>query len=136
MRIVMDTNVIVSALVFGGVPRQGLELADSGRCEFFYSPPIQDEVRRVLEEKFGWSGAKMDEVLPKLWKIGTPIVPHHRVEAVRDDPDDNRILECALSAQAKFVVSGDRHLLRLRSYMSVSIVSPREFLEMYYAREL
>jgi putative PIN family toxin of toxin-antitoxin system len=129
MRIVADTNVIVSALVFGGVPRRVLELADSAVCELFYSEAIQVEVRRVLLEKFGWSEAKVDEVLSGLWRMGGLVIPRHKVNAVFDDPDDNRILECALSASAVLVVSGDRHLLRLHKYKSISIVSPREFLE-------
>ncbi len=131
MRIVIDTNVIVSALVFGGAPRQVVELADSGRCEFFYSPATEDEVRSVLAGKFGWNEIKLNEVLPELWKMGRPIVPHHRVEAVREDPDDNRILECALSAHAAFVVSGDRHLLRLGAYRSIRVVTPRAFIETF-----
>jgi predicted nucleic acid-binding protein len=121
--------VIVSALVFGGVPRRVLELADSAVCELFYSEAIQIEVRRVLLEKFGWSDAKVDEVLPGLWRMGELVIPRYKVNAVVDDPDDNRILECALSANAPFVVWGDRHLLRLRKYKFIAIVSPREFLE-------
>ncbi len=67
MRIVLDTNVIVSALVFGGLPRQILELAEAGWWEFCYSDAIRKEVRRVLEGKFGWSNSKLDEILPVLW---------------------------------------------------------------------
>jgi putative PIN family toxin of toxin-antitoxin system len=135
MRIVVDTNVFVSALVFGGVPRRVLELVQTGRCELFYSEAIQVEVWRVLKEKFGWSEAKLDEVLPTLWSIGELIVPRSRVNAVSDDPDDDRILECALSARAGFVVSGDRHLLCLRAYKAISIVSPREFMETYTGKQ-
>jgi len=127
MRVVIDTNAIVSALVFGGVPRQVLELAETGRCTFFYSAEIQHETRRLLGEKFGWSDKKLDEALPKLGMAGKLVVPRFRIDAVHDDPDDNRILECARSAQAEFVVSGDQHLLRLRAYQSISIVTPREF---------
>jgi uncharacterized protein len=135
MRIVADTNVIVSALVFGGVPRRVLELANSPVCELFYSEAIRVEVRRVLLEKFGWSDAKVDEVLPGLWMMGELVIPRYKVNAVVDDPDDNGILECALSASATFVVSGDRHLLRLRKYKSIAIVSPREFLETCLGQE-
>src|ERR1700675_4197086 len=109
MRIVADTNVIVSALVFGGVPRRVLELADSAVCELFYSEAIQVEVRRVLLEKFGWSEVKVDEVLLELWRMGELVIPRSKVNVVFDDPDDNRILECALSASATCVVSGDQH---------------------------
>lgn len=71
----------------------------------------------------------MAEVLSELYRMGELVIPRYEVNAVVDDPDDNRILECALTANAAFVVSGDRHLLRLRKYKSISIVSPREFLE-------
>jgi len=129
IRIVLDTNVIVSALVFGGVPRSVLELAGAGPCELFYSEAIQGEVQRVLAEKFGWAPAMLQEVLPILRSMGELVLPHAVVQAVPDDPDDNRILECALAADASFIVSGDRHLLALRNYKSISIVSPRQFIE-------
>jgi len=132
-RIVLDTNVIVSALVFGGVPRSVLELAESGQCELFYSESIQNEVRRVLTEKFSWAPARLHEVLPVLWNMGELVTPRVTVRAVPNDPDDDRILECALAANASFIVSGDRHLLALRNYKSISILTPRQFLEAYLA---
>ena len=132
-RIVLDTNVIVSALVFGGLPRDVLELAEAGQCELFYSEAIQAEVRRVLAEKFDWEPARLQQFLPVLWSMGELVVPRTTVNAVRDDPDDNRILECALASDASFVISGDRHLLVLRSYKSISIVSPRQFLDAHFA---
>ena len=132
-RIVLDTNVIVSALVFGGVPRTVLELAESGQCELFYSEPIQNEVRRVLAEKFNWTSAMLHEVLPVVWNMGELVTPRIAVHVVRDDPDDDGILECAIAANASFIVSGDRHLLALRNYKSISIVNPRQFLEAYLA---
>jgi putative PIN family toxin of toxin-antitoxin system len=130
-RIVLDTNVIVSALVFGGVPRTVLELAESGQCELFYSESIQNEVRRVLTEKFGWAPATLHEVLPVLWNMGESVTPRIAIRAVPNDPADDRILECAQAANASFIVSGDRHLLALRSYKSISIVTPRQFLDDY-----
>jgi uncharacterized protein len=131
IRIVLDTNVIVSALVFGGVPRGVLELAEAGQCQFFYSEPIQTEVRRVLSEKFEWPQAMLREALPVLWSMGELVVPRTTIDAVADDPDDNRILECAVEAQAQVVVSGDHHLLALQKYKSISIVTPRQFIELF-----
>ncbi len=133
IRIVLDTNVIVSALVFGGVPRGVLELAEAGQFELFYSEPIQTEVRRVLAEKFEWPHAMLQHVLPVLWRMGTLVAPRTTLNAVRADPDDNRILECAVEAQAQVVVSGDHHLLALRNYNSIPIVTPRQFLELFTA---
>ena len=127
-RIVLDTNVIVSALVFGGVPRAVLELAEAGQCEFFYSEAIQVEVRRILAEKFDWAPAMLQQVLLTLWSMGELVSPQVAIRAVPDDPDDDRILECALAANASFLISGDRHLLALRTYKSISIVTPRQFV--------
>jgi putative PIN family toxin of toxin-antitoxin system len=131
IRIVLDTNVIVSALVFGGVPRAVMGIAEAGQCELFYSEAIQNEVRRVLAEKFAWPSARLQEVLPVVWTMGELVVPRIPVQAVADDSDDDRILECALAANASFIVSGDRHLLSLRSYKSISIVTPRQFLDAF-----
>ena len=133
IRIVLDTNVIVSARVFGGVPRGVLELAEAGQCELFYSEPIQTEVRRILAEKFDWSQAMLQQVLPVLWGIGTLVVPRTILNAVPTDPDDNRIVECAVEARARAIVSGDHHLLALQSYKSIPIVAPRQFLELFIA---
>jgi len=127
-RIVLDTNVIVSALVFGGVPRIVLELADARRCHLFYSEPIQTEVRRVLAEKFDWPSNMLDQVLPVIWGMGEQVIPRATVSAVADDPDDNRILECAIAAKADVIISGDHHLLALRNFESIPIVTPRQFL--------
>ena len=134
IRIVLDTNVIVSALVFGGIPRGVLELAEAGQCEFFYSEPIKTEVGRVLSEKFDWPLVMLQQVLPVLWSMGTLVTPRMIVNAVRDDPDDNRILECALEAEAQIIVSGDHHLLSLQEYKSISIVTPRQFIDRFVTR--
>jgi putative PIN family toxin of toxin-antitoxin system len=133
IRVVLDTNVIVSALVFGGVPRGILELAEAGQFELFYSQPIQTEVRRVLAEKFDWPQAMLQQALPVVWSMGTLVAPVITLHAVPADPDDNRILECAVEARAQFVVSGDHHLLALQTYKSIPIVTPRQFIELFLA---
>jgi|SRR5450755_3031204 uncharacterized protein len=128
IRLVLDTNVIVSGLVFGGVPRRVLELAEAGQCQLFYSEPIRNEVYRVLADKFDWAPAMLQQVLPTVWDIGELVSPETAIRAVLDDPDDDRILECASAADASFI---DRHLLTLRTYKSISIVTPRQFLDIY-----
>jgi len=128
MNIVVDTNVIVSALVFGGLPRRVFETVESGRCEFFYSAEIESETRRVLRDKFGWDEDRLERYLPTLWNLGERVTPRRRVNAVKEDPDDNRIVECALAAGADTIVSGDGHLLRLGGFGGISILNPREFL--------
>jgi putative PIN family toxin of toxin-antitoxin system len=75
----------------------------------------------------------LEEALPVLWSMGKLVTPQTTVNAVRDDPDDNRILECAIEAQRETLVSGDHHLLALREYKSISIVTPRQFIERFLA---
>ena len=132
MRIVVDTNVIVSALVFGGLPRRIFELVEGGYCELFYAAEIQEETRRVLRDKFGWDEDRLDRYLRTLWSLGKRVVLRHRVNAVREDPDDNRILECALAADADVIVSGDRHLLKLGAHEGITILTPRDFLKAHF----
>ncbi len=83
-----------------------------------------------MRDKFGWDDDRLDRFLPKFWKAGHLVIPRLRLRAVRDDPNDDRILECALAAGADAVVSGDRHLLTLNRYEGIVIVSPREFLRL------
>ncbi len=132
MRIVVDTNVIVSALVFGGLPRRVFEFVEDGYCELFYADEIQEETRRVLHDKFGWDEERLDRYLRTLWNLGKKVVLLHRVNAIQEDPDDNRILECALAADADVIVSGDRHLLRLGGYEGITILTPRDFLKAHF----
>jgi putative PIN family toxin of toxin-antitoxin system len=132
MRIVVDTNVIVSALVFGGLPRRVFDLVEGGRCQFYHSVEIQGETRRVLRDKFGWDEDRLDRYLPALWNMGERVTAHRRINAVKDDPDDNRILECALAAGAEVIVSGDGHLLRLTAYEGITILTPRSFLTAHF----
>jgi|SRR5580704_3731462 putative PIN family toxin of toxin-antitoxin system len=132
MRIVVDTNVIVSALVFGGLPRRVFEAVEGGDCELYYSAEIEKETRRVLRDKFGWAEDRLERYLPVLWGLGERVIPLRRVNAVKDDPDDNRILECALAAAADVIVSGDGHLLRLTTYEGITILTPRSFLTTHF----
>jgi putative PIN family toxin of toxin-antitoxin system len=131
MRIVVDTNVIVSALVFGGLPRRVFEMVERGHCEFYYSTEIQSETRRVLRDKFGWDEQQLESYLPVLWSLGKRVTPGSRVDAVKEDPDDNRILECAIAAGADMIVSGDRHLLKLAAFEQITMLTAREFLKRF-----
>ena len=125
----LDTNVIVSALVFGGVPRRVFELIEDGYHDFFYSSAIQKETLRVLQSKFGWDQPTLKRYLPALWGRGSRVVCRRWLSVIREDPADDRILECAVAAQADIIVSGDRHLLRLSNYETIAILTPRQFVE-------
>lgn len=127
-RVVADTNVYVSIYQFGGAITEIVELAQAGVIDLFISPPIMEELGGVLGAKFGWPGARIREMRYNLLLFTQLVIPQETLR-VTSDPDDNRILECALEAGADVIVSGDRHLLKLRRFHTIPILSPREFLD-------
>ena len=130
-RLILDTNVIVSGLLFGGTPRKILELALTGRVELATSPDLLEELERVLLYKFPHARKAILGSLEALQAITLLFIPSERVNAVADDPDDNRVLECAVAAEADFIVSGDKHLLHLEQFHNIPILSPQQFLHLY-----
>lgn len=130
-KVVLDTNVLVSALHFGGRPRELLDLARHGHFELFLSSFILKETERVLSEKFHWEQKILNLALSKLRSIARVVEPQDTVNVIREKIDDNRILECALAANADFLVSGDtRHILPLKEFRGIQIVRPTEFLKL------
>ena len=92
------------------------------------SPVIMQEIIEVLRGKFGRSEADVEEIMLHLAHVAQIVVPIERVYAVEDDPDDNAILECAIASHSDFIVSGDRHLLRLGEHRGIPIVRVVDFL--------
>lgn len=129
MRVVPDTNVLVSAIVFGGPPGRLIELAAEGHLQLVLSPPLMDELREVLRRKFGFSDAAGYQAETLLRRISTVVEPQREVAIIIEDPEDNRVLEAALAGDAEAIVSGDRHLLNLGRFGNIPIMSPRELLK-------
>lgn len=130
MKVVIDTNVFVSS-VFGGLPRQVVELWFDGRLTLCLSEPIVTEYQRVLREIGAVSEAE-ERALIEAFASGEGVlytVDPPPIEGVSSDPDDDKFLECALELEADRVVSGDSDLLELDSYMGIPILTPRELLE-------
>lgn len=129
MRVVADTNVFISALMFGGLPGRFLDLALRGRFTLVTSKALLDELNEKLREKFAVSERDALTIRAKLEGNASVVDPDFELNAVPDDPDDNRVLECAVAGRADFIVSGDRHLLRIGNYEGIAIVTVRQFLE-------
>ncbi|MBI4238947.1 MAG: putative toxin-antitoxin system toxin component, PIN family [Deltaproteobacteria bacterium] len=128
-RIVADTNVLISGVLFGGPPRRVLELSQQGVIQLCLSRPLLDEFTDVLARpKFRLDDALLLLLADTLVAYSLIVVPQRRVRVIRADPDDNRVLECAHAAGAQYIVSGDHHLLTLRRYSGIPILSPATFL--------
>ena len=129
MRVVLDTNVIVSGLNFPGNERLVLELALRGRFEQYLSPFILGEVAGVLGRKFDWNEERVFQALRVLGNAATVIDPVRLPQVIAGDHADNRILECAAAANAESLVSGDRrHLLPLAEHLGARILNAPRFL--------
>ena len=130
MRVVADTNVLISALMFGGLPGRFLDLALRRRFTLVTSKALLGELDEKLRGKFAVSERDALAIRAKLEGGAALADPDFQLNAVPDDPDDNRVLECAVASKAEWIVSGDRHLLRIGCYEGIAIVTVRRFLEM------
>jgi putative PIN family toxin of toxin-antitoxin system len=127
-RVVIDANVYISALVFGGVPQKVIDLIVSQGVSLYVSRPIIDEVTEVLTRKFDWTRADAEQFLPPLWKLCIVIKPSLRVK-ISKDLDDNRVLECAEAAKADFLITGNtKHFPEF--HKTTKILKPRQFLDL------
>ena len=126
IKVVPDSNVWISAFNFGGVPRRIVEMGSNGEIELCISDDILAEIQRVQTEKFKWSPERLQEWQNDILTFTRRVQPTQQVDVISTDPTDNRILECALAAEADYVVTGDKHLLRLLAFTKTSIIKPSD----------
>jgi putative PIN family toxin of toxin-antitoxin system len=131
VKVVFDTNILISIfLAPGGQAERAFMLAKRKKVALFTSIPILTEFARKLREKFGVGEREITAALRLISRAGTIVKPRQDIHLLRDDPD-NRILECALEAMADVIVTGDRHLLKLRSFQGIAIIRLRDFLRSF-----
>jgi putative PIN family toxin of toxin-antitoxin system len=129
LRVVLDTNVYFSAFnSTRGVPFELWRRAARGEYILLISPAIIRELARVLREDLKWPQPDIIAQLKLVVRVARLIEPKLTLEVVVADPDDDRILECAVAGNADLVVSGDRHLTRLKAFQGIGIVLPVDFL--------
>jgi putative PIN family toxin of toxin-antitoxin system len=126
---VPDTNILISALFWSGPPYRVMQLAASCAIKAYSSGPILSEFQHVLERSFGICPAKVREIADAFRRIVTVVRPEVGLCLIAEDTDDNRILECADAVRAGWIVTGDHHLLKLKTYKCTRILTAREFLQ-------
>ena len=130
LRVVFDTNVLVSAIGFGGKPWDCLVLAFVGDVEMITAEAAIAEFERVLGyDRLPFTEAEQEQYPALIRAEATVVDPDASVQVIDDDPDDDLFLEIALEAEAEYIVSGDPHLTERGSFRGIDIVSPSEFLE-------
>ena len=129
-KVVLDTNIYISAIVFSGICEEIIDRAREGYFELLVSPLILLELGRVLQAKFSFSKREALYAISEIRRIAKIIIPKTIINAVKEDDADNRVLECAIEGGADYLVTGDRkHLRVLNSYKGVGILLPSEFIK-------
>jgi len=128
MRVVFDTNILVSALVFpGGQGDVALRRIIAGTDQLVMSRAILDELLDVLSRKFARDAEELAHVAVFVSELALIVAPRRRLRVVQDEPD-NRILECALAGRVEAIVTGDKALLALKSFRNIPVVTLRAYL--------
>lgn len=124
LRVVFDSNVYISALLFDGPPRQILELAIKREVVLIASDAIIDETAAKLKDKFSWPDHRIEQFVRAMSRLAELHNPKKRLSVVSDE-SDNRILECATDGEANLIISGDKHLLKLKTFQNIPIQKPK-----------
>lgn len=129
-RVVLDTNIIISALLFGGNPRLILLKAINGEMRLGMSPDLLRELREVLlRKKFNLTEQFVEMTIYEIEGLCDMVFPVNKVKVIDKDPDDDKILECALEYKADIIISGDEHILNLVSFHGIPILTSSQYLE-------
>src|SRR3989344_2442125 len=132
MKIVFDTNVLISATLWDNSVCHKLliKLIEMDK-EIIISFDILNEYKKVLIRDFKYNLNEINDIFAGLSEAFKIIGPNIKIDVVKDDIDDNKILECAISSNAEFILTYDRHLLNIKKYKSIRIVKPEEFLKLF-----
>ncbi len=130
MRVVADTNILVSALLFGGTSEQVFLAGLRGEIQLLTSLSLLKEFEKVLKDKFKLNIHLVREIIEEVMDVAEIVEVSSHIKAISYPDEDNRVLECAVDGKAEFIVTGDtRHILPLREYGGIKILSPSEFLK-------
>jgi putative PIN family toxin of toxin-antitoxin system len=130
LTVTADSNIYISALVFAGRPLQFLDAARAGVFRLAISDALPAEIHRVLRDKFQWPQEDLDEAAAALADFTVRVHPNQTIDAVPEDPDGNRVLECAVAAGSHYIVTGDVDLVRFGRYGGIRIMRLADFMKL------
>lgn len=134
MKIVIDTNVLMSGIIFGGNPTRIIELLFSQKISAFASPEMVNEYKRIYEELSRKYRKRTHNEIGEIIQSINVIPSHSHIEICRD-PDDNKFIECAVDNKCIYIVSGDKDLLVLERYEDIEILTVSDFLKQYETKQ-
>jgi len=130
MKITADTNFLVSATQWdNSVAHKLLIKLIEINAEVFTTKEILGEFSEVLQRDFKYSEEEADKIIEKILSFIILIEPKIKADVVKEDPDDNIIIECALESKSKYIITYDRHLLKIKDYQGIEIIKPEEAMK-------
>ncbi|MBI2141281.1 putative toxin-antitoxin system toxin component, PIN family [Candidatus Woesearchaeota archaeon] len=126
----LDTNILISAFGWKGKPMQVLAMAVEGKFELVTSDKQFNELERVLDyPKFRFTEKQKKRFKALILSVATLVKPKEKINAIKEDPDDNMILECGVAGKVDYIVTGDPDLLKLKEFRGIKIRTAKEFLK-------
>ncbi|MBU2633939.1 MAG: putative toxin-antitoxin system toxin component, PIN family [Nanoarchaeota archaeon] len=130
LRITVDTNILVSATIVKGNEFELLKLAKEGKIKLILSLEIIKEFKEVISRsKFDYPIDVINEEINKILEMSEIVFPKIKIDIIKEDLEDNKVLECAMAGNSIYIISGDEHLLKLKEYKGIKVIKSRELLE-------
>jgi hypothetical protein len=131
INLVFDTNVLISGYLWKGKSRQALQIIKTDKFRLLYCRESIDELVRVLSLKFKLDTVEIYRIIIDIRSIGKNITVTSKEHPINEDPSDNLFINLAMDGNARLIVSGDSHLIKLREYRGIEIITISEFLKRY-----
>jgi|SRR3989338_3625421 len=133
MKITLDTNVILSSTFWFGDSSKIMEMVEKGGTELILSEDIIEEYKNVLnyeeiQDKIKNKNLEMQRTVEEIITLSKIVEPKSKLDIIKEDPDDNKILECAVEGKVDYIISQDKHLLDIKEYKEIKIITPKDFL--------
>ena len=128
MKVTVDTNFLISATQWDySVAHKLLKRIILSDAKIFTTQDILNETVEVLERDFEYSKNEANNIIKKILLFAKLIEPKQKINVIKDDPDDNKVIECAVESFSDYIITYDRHLLKLKEYKGIKIITPEEF---------
>ncbi len=127
IKLVLDTNVLISSTLWKNSSSQKLLLQlIKSNAEIYYSDEIIKKKKKVLDRDFDYSEKEIEDIVIIIKSFSINVDPRIKLDVVKEDPDDNKILECASESKSDYVITYDKHLLRIKKFDNIKIITPEE----------
>jgi|SRR3989344_1573751 len=128
-KIVFDTNILISSTLWdNSVAQKFLFKCIKENVKIFSSQEIIEEYKEILARDFDYKEQEIEKIMKRVLQFVTLVIPGQKIDIVKEDVDDNMIIECAVESKAEYIISYDKHLLKLKDFQGIKMVRPEEAL--------